>query len=47
LMMEAICPSETLVFTRCTQHHIPEDCILHSHRRENLTSRIILTGWFL
>jgi hypothetical protein len=25
--------------------HIPEDDILHSHRRENLKSYIALTGW--
>jgi hypothetical protein len=27
--------------------YIPEDGILHSHRRENLESYIILTGWAL
>jgi hypothetical protein len=26
---------------------IPEDDILHSHRRENLKSYIALTGWTL
>jgi hypothetical protein len=25
--------------------YIPEDGILHSHRRENLKSYIILSGW--
>jgi hypothetical protein len=25
--------------------YIPEDGILHSHRRENLKSYIALTGW--
>jgi hypothetical protein len=25
--------------------YIPEDAILHSHRRENLKSYIALTGW--
>jgi hypothetical protein len=25
--------------------HIPEDGILHSHRRENLKSYVALTGW--
>jgi hypothetical protein len=27
--------------------YIPEDCILHSYRRENLKSYIALTGWTL
>jgi hypothetical protein len=27
--------------------YIPEDGILHSHRRENLKSYIALTGWTL
>jgi hypothetical protein len=27
--------------------NIPEDVILHSHRRENLKSYIALTGWAL
>jgi hypothetical protein len=27
--------------------YIPEDGILHSHRRENLKSYITLTGWVL
>jgi hypothetical protein len=34
--MEAIRSSETSVHTTCTRRHIPEDGILHSHRRENL-----------
>jgi hypothetical protein len=37
-MMEAICSSETLVFTRAIQRNIPEGGFLHSHRCENLKS---------
>jgi hypothetical protein len=47
LMMEAIHSSETSVLTRATLRNIPEDDILHSHRRENLESYIALTGWTL
>jgi hypothetical protein len=36
LMMEAINSRETSVLTRSTRRRIPEDGILHSHRRENL-----------
>jgi hypothetical protein len=38
LMIEAIRYSETLVLRRGTQRHIPDDGILHSHRRGNLNS---------
>jgi hypothetical protein len=34
--------TETSVLTRATRRNIPEDTILHSHRRENLKSYIII-----
>jgi hypothetical protein len=45
--MEKIRSSETLVLTQATRRHIPEDGILHSHRRQDLKSYIALTGWTL
>jgi hypothetical protein len=47
LMIEELRSSETSVLTRVKLRHIPEDGILHSHRRENFKSYIVLTGWVL
>jgi hypothetical protein len=39
--MEALRSSETSVLTQATGRSIPEDGILHSHRRENLKFYIV------
>jgi hypothetical protein len=47
LMIEVIGSSETSVVTKDTGRNLPEDDILHSHRREYLKSYKELTGWAL
>jgi hypothetical protein len=46
-VMGAILFSETSVLTGATRRNIPEYGILHTHRRENLKSYVVLTGWCL
>jgi hypothetical protein len=42
-MMDAIRSPESSVLTSATRRNIPKDAILHSHRRENLKSFILLS----
>jgi hypothetical protein len=44
-MVEVIGSSKPLLLTRVARRNIPLDNIFHSHRRKNLKSYIILTGW--
>jgi hypothetical protein len=44
LMLKAPHSFESSVLTRATRRTIPEDCILHSNRREILKSYTALTG---
>jgi hypothetical protein len=45
LVKEATQSFEASVLTWSIERHIPEDGVLHSHRRENFKSYIALTGW--
>jgi hypothetical protein len=45
--MEELRSSETSDLTRVTRHNIPEDGILHSHRREPLKSYMCKDAFYL
>jgi hypothetical protein len=52
IRMTRICELRTTLAVTSDLHtlqrnNIPEDGIIHSHRRENLKSYIALTGWSL
>jgi hypothetical protein len=38
---------QNIGFNKVARRHIPEDGILHSHRRENFKTYVALTGWSL
>jgi hypothetical protein len=47
MMIEGLRSLETTLLTKTTRRNIPEHGIRRSHRRNNLKSYIVLTGWGL